>query len=95
MTELIFTKSQKALGYRIFELRKKIINTETGNSISQDELGLRTGLTKKTIGELERGNTNPEFKTILIICKELNVTLKEFFDFDIDEYFKLSQLKRS
>lgn len=95
MAELEFIKSQKALGYRIFKLRKMVINTETGNPISQDELGLRTGFTKKTIGELERGNTNPEFKTLVIICKELNVTLKEFFDFDIDEYFKLSQLKRS
>ena len=92
MTELELIKSQKALGYRIFELRKKIINTETGNPISQEELSLRTGLTKKTIGELERGNTNPEFKTLLIICKELNVSLREFFDFDIDEYFKLSKL---
>ncbi len=95
MAELQFIKSQKALGYRIFELRKMIINTETGNPISQDELGLRTGLAKKTIGEIERGNTNPEFKTLVIICRELNVTLKEFFDFDVEEYFKLSQLKRS
>ena len=95
MTELELIKSQKALGYRIFELRKKIINTETGNPISQEELSLRTGFTKKTIGELERGNTNPEFKTLIIICKELNISLREFFDFDIDEYFKLSKLKRS
>ena len=95
MTELELIKSQKALGYRIFELRKKIINTETGNPISQEELSLRTGFTKKTIGELERGNTNPEFKTLIIICNELNISLREFFDFDIDEYFKLSKLKRS
>ena len=93
MTELELIKSQKAVGYRIFELRQNVINTKTGNPISQNELGLRTGLAKKTIGELERGNTNPELKTILIICKELNVTLREFIDFDIDEYFKLSQLK--
>jgi len=95
MTESELIKSQSAIGYRIFELRKKIINTNTDNPISQEELSLRTGLTKKTIGELERGNTNPELKTLIIICKELSVTLREFFDFDIDEYFNLSQLRNS
>ncbi|HBV17515.1 helix-turn-helix transcriptional regulator [Epilithonimonas ginsengisoli] len=94
MKDLTFTDAKKALGYRIFELRQKIINPDTGKPISQEELGLRTGLVKKTIGELERGNTNPEFETLLAIIRELNVTLQEFFNFDISEYAKLAELKK-
>ncbi|AXP80653.1 helix-turn-helix protein [Mariniflexile rhizosphaerae] len=82
---------KKALGYRIVELRKKIINPKTGKPISQEELGLRTGHAKKTIGELERGNSNPTYETLLLISKELNVTINEFFNFDMNKYEKLSK----
>lgn len=94
MKDYTFTNAKKALGYRIFELRQKIINTETGKPISQEELGLRTGLVKKTIGELERGNTNPEFETLLLIIRELNVTQQEFFNFAVEEYAKRAKLKK-
>ena len=90
MNEIELDKYKKALGYRISELRKKIINLKTNKPISQEELGLRTGHAKKTIGELERGNTNPRYDTLLIICKELNVTIQELFDFDMKKYIKLS-----
>jgi transcriptional regulator with XRE-family HTH domain len=95
MKDYTFKNAKKALGYRIFDLRQKIINQETGKPISQEELGLRTGLVKKTIGELERGNTNPEFETLLVIIRELNVSLQEFFNFDIEEYAKLAELKNN
>lgn len=93
MKDNTFSNTKKALGYRIFELRQKIINPETGKPISQEELGLRTGLVKKTIGELERGNTNPEYETLFVIIRELSVTQQEFFNFDIDEYAILAELK--
>ncbi|WP_312902660.1 helix-turn-helix domain-containing protein [Chryseobacterium taichungense] len=90
MNESELNEYKKALGYRISELRKTVINPETNKPISQEELGLRTGHAKKTIGELERGNTNPRYDTLLIISKELNVTIKELFDFDMKKYIKLS-----
>lgn len=90
MNEIELNNCKKALGYRISELRKKVINPETNKPISQEELGLRTGHAKKTIGELERGNTNPRYDTLLIICKELNITIQELFDFDMKKYIKLS-----
>lgn len=90
MNENELNNYKKALGYRISELRKNIINSETDKPISQEELGLRTGYAKKTIGELERGNTNPRYETLLIISKELNVTIQELFDFDMKKYIKLS-----
>ncbi len=90
MNEIDLTSCKKALGYRISELRKKIINPETNKPISQEELGLRTGHAKKTIGELERGNTNPRYDTLLIISKELNVSMQELFDFDMKKYIVLA-----
>jgi len=90
MNEIELSNCKKALGYRISELRKKVINPETNKPISQEELGLRTGHAKKTIGELERGNTNPRYDTLLLICKELNITIQELFDFDMKKYMQLS-----
>jgi len=90
MNEIELSNCKKALGYRISELRKKVINPETNKPISQEELGLRTGHAKKTIGELERGNTNPRYDTLLLICKELNITIQELFDFDMKKYIQLS-----
>lgn len=90
MKEKRFEKEKKALGYRIKELRKKVINLDKNEPISQEELGLRTGHAKKTIGEIERGNTNPTFETLLLISKELDVTINELLKFDMELYKKLS-----
>ena len=86
MEKKSFKKEKEALGYRIKELRRKVLNPDTKEYISQEELGLRTGHAKKTIGEIERGNTNPTYETLLLISKELNVTINELFNFDIDKY---------
>lgn len=81
-----FTLEKKALGNRIQELRQKIIDSSSNNPISQEELGLRAGVAKKTIGEIERGVTNSKFETLLMICKALNINIKELFDFDMEKY---------
>ncbi len=39
--ERVLNNCKKALGYRISELRKKVINPETNKQISQEELGMR------------------------------------------------------
>ena len=90
MEKKSFKKEKEALGYRIKELRSKVLNPDTNEYISQEELGLRTGHAKKTIGEIERGNTNPTYETLLLISKELNVTMNELFNFDMNKYKKLS-----
>lgn len=82
-----FKEEKEAIGYRIRELRENFI----GGKISQEELGFRIGYAKKTIGELERGNTNPTFETLLLISKALNKTLIELFEFDMEEYKKLAR----
>ncbi|GGZ49036.1 helix-turn-helix domain-containing protein [Mesonia mobilis] len=90
MKKLNFKDENNALGYRIRELREKILNPKTNKPISQEELSLRTGNAKKTIGEIERGNTNPRFSTLLQISKELNVTIRELLDFDMIKYIRLA-----
>ena len=86
-----FKREKEALGYRIRELRSKVINPDTNKYISQEELSLRTGHAKKTVGEIERGNTNPRYETLLLISKELKVTINELFNFDMNKYKKLSK----
>ncbi len=70
------------LGKRILYLRTHCINKDTGKSISQEELGLRTGFAKNHIGKIERGQTNVKIETLFRIAKELNVDIKELFIFD-------------
>lgn len=82
-----FQDEKAAIGYRIRELRENF----SGGKISQEELGFRIGYAKKTIGELERGNTNPTFETLLLISRALNKTIVELFDFDIEEYKRLAK----
>ena len=77
-----FKDEKEAIGYRIRELRENYV----GGKISQEELGFRIGYAKKTIGELERGNTNPTFETLLLISKALNKTIIELFEFDLEDY---------
>lgn len=82
-----FKDENEALGYRIRELRENFVNEK----ISQEELSFKTGNAKKTIGEIERGNTNPTYQTLLKICKELNITINQLFNFEMDEYIQLSK----
>ncbi|MCP1997440.1 helix-turn-helix domain-containing protein [Flavobacterium sp. HSC-61S13] len=82
-----FKQENEALGYRIRELRENYVHEK----LSQEELSYKTGNAKKTIGEIERGNTNPTYETLLKISKELDITIKELFDFDMDRYIQLSK----
>lgn len=82
-----FKAEKEAIGYRIRELRENFASEK----ISQEELGFRIGYAKKTIGELERGNTNPTFETLLLISQALNKTIIELFEFDLEEYKLLAK----
>ncbi|MBW4361051.1 helix-turn-helix transcriptional regulator [Flavobacterium sp. NAS39] len=77
-----FIAEKEALGIRIQVLRQRIINPDTGKPISQEELGYISNVAKKTIGELERGVTNPKLETLLMISKGLNVSIKDLFTID-------------
>ncbi|MFA7615505.1 MAG: helix-turn-helix transcriptional regulator [Weeksellaceae bacterium] len=83
MNKIDFEIEKEKLGKHVLKLRKKIKSTEYNNrSISQQELSDRSEyLSKKTIGEIERGETNPSFETLLALSKVLNVSLRDLFNY--------------
>ncbi len=46
---------------------------------SQQELADQIGVTRQTIGLIEKGNYNPTLKLCISIAKALNKTLNELF----------------
>ena len=64
----------KLVGNRIQFLRKK-------KDITQIELGKLTGKDRQYIYKIEKGIVTSNIVTIAIICKALDISLKDFFDF--------------
>lgn len=62
------------IGARLVSLRKS-------KGMSQLELSEKTGLDRTYLSRVEAGKQNLTIDTLITICKGLNVTLKEFFDF--------------
>lgn len=50
------------------------------NELSQAELAERTGVSRQTIANIEKGNYSPSVYLALAICKVLNKTVEEIFD---------------
>ena len=48
-------------------------------SITQEQLAKRVGVTRQTIGLIEKGEYNPSLQLCVAIAKELNKTLDELF----------------
>ena len=70
------TKAVKLLGKRIRQLRVE-------QKISQAQLAFEADVRLSQIGRIERGEINTSFSTLVSIAKALDVSLKEFFDFEI------------
>jgi len=64
------------LGEKIFELRKK-------SGLSQEQLGEKINVTRQTISNWELGETSPNPEQLKLISKELNVSIDEMLDNDI------------
>ena len=64
------------LGKKIFELRKK-------SGLSQEQLGEKINVTRQTISNWELGETSPNPEQLKFISKELNVSIDELLDNDI------------
>ncbi len=61
------------LGNRIRKLREQA-------GISQERLGLLSGLHRTYMGAIERGERNPSVLSLQKIADALNVTVKDLFD---------------
>lgn len=68
------TKIEVKFGQRIKELRLK-------QSISQEELAFRCGLSKNYISDVERGTRNISLKSIEKVADGLAINIKELFEF--------------
>ncbi|WP_416150136.1 helix-turn-helix transcriptional regulator [Salipaludibacillus sp. HK11] len=47
--------------------------------LNQQQLAQRVGVTRQTIGLIEKGEYNPSLQLCIAIAKELNKTLDELF----------------
>jgi DNA-binding XRE family transcriptional regulator len=64
---------QKALGVRIAQLRKK-------KQASQEFFADACGLHRSHMGEIERGESNFTLGTLLLLVKQLDITVSELFN---------------
>ena len=64
------------LGDKILELRKK-------GGLSQEQLGEKINVTRQTISNWELGETSPNPEQLKLLSKELNVSIDELLDNDI------------
>ncbi|AWH86295.1 XRE family transcriptional regulator [Flavobacterium album] len=83
MENVDFITERKKFGRHILKLRKKISSKDyPGKFISQQELADRSGnITKKTIGQIERGDINPSFETLLVLAQALHISIQELFNY--------------
>jgi DNA-binding XRE family transcriptional regulator len=66
---------QKKLGKHIATIRKK-------NGLTQTDLALRIDKDRQWMNYLEKGKGNPTTKTLFLIASELEISMKELFDFE-------------
>ena len=58
---------------------KQMKITRIQNDMSQEQLAIRVGVTRQTIGLIEAGKFNPSINLCILICKALNKTLNDIF----------------
>jgi len=78
-------KLEKALGKRIAQLR-------IAKGVSAREMSLSIGQGPAYINNIENMKTYPSMRGFFYICDYLNITPKDFFDFDSHEPEKLNEI---
>lgn len=63
-------------------LGRRIRSLRTAKGWTQEKLGEMSGMSYKFIGEIERGQQNPSFDTLVKIAAALKVDLPELFRFE-------------
>ncbi|MFD1336403.1 helix-turn-helix transcriptional regulator [Oceanobacillus iheyensis] len=53
--------------------------TRMEKNLTQQQLAARTGITRQTVGLIEKGQYNPSLQLCIKIAKELGVTLNDLF----------------
>lgn len=60
-------------------MANRLIELRTARGWSQEELGARSGLTYKFIGEVERGQKSPSLDSLGVIAKGFGIDIVELF----------------
>jgi putative transcriptional regulator len=60
-------------------LKNRVKELRARHNFSQSELGERVGVTRQTIGFIEKGNFSPSITLALKISRELQIPLEELF----------------
>ena len=63
----------------LLDLGHALREARSDGRISQEELGLRTGIHRNYIGGIERGERNPSVTTIATLAEALDIELSELF----------------
>ncbi|MBR1942729.1 helix-turn-helix transcriptional regulator [bacterium] len=65
----------------LFNIGQKIRIERTKKSLSQEKLAEITNISIKTIGKIERGQTDFVISNLISVAEALNVDVKELFNF--------------
>jgi putative transcriptional regulator len=60
-------------------MKNNVKITRMNASITQEQLARKVGVTRQTIGLIEKGEFNPSLQLCIAIAKELQKTLDELF----------------
>lgn len=69
-------------------ISKRIVDLRKQKKLTIEQLAYQSGISKGGLSEIERNMKEPRIYTILRLCAGLNITIKDFFDFDEIDRFK-------
>lgn len=65
----------KIIGQRIVTLRKE-------RKLTMEKLAYESDISKGGLSEIERGMKEPRISTLAKMCETLEISMKDFFDFE-------------
>lgn len=68
---------------RLLKLGQKIRYERLKNSLSQEDLEEKSGVSRRTISEIERGNADIRYTNLYQIAEALNLTISELLNFQL------------
>ena len=68
---------------RLLQLGQKIRFERLKNNFSQEDLEEKSGVSRRAISEIERGNTDIRYTNLYQIAEALNLTVSELLNFQL------------
>ena len=74
------------------DISLRIATLRTKKKVSAREMSLAIGQNANYINHIETGNAVPSLSGLMYICEYLDITMKEFFDFESDNPAQLNKI---